>query len=251
MTEVGLQLFSVREKTEKDLLGTIRKLAAYGYDSIQFAGFFQTPAERLKAVLKEEKVKVAGAHVGLQQLEADQLEQTLQYHEKIGNNLLICPVLPAAMRQSGDDYKKTAGLLNQAGERCKEAGFTFGYHNHNWEFNKYDGKTGLDLLFENTDPELVKIELDCFWAEFAGYDPVAIIEKYGSRCVSLHLKDMKVEDGEKKSTEIGSGVLDLQHYVETGKKHNVKWFLIEQEDYDRNPMDVAQDNLKNLRRQLS
>jgi sugar phosphate isomerase/epimerase len=251
MIDIGLQLFSVREKTEKDLIGTIRHLASYGYDSLQFAGFFQTPKEQLKAVLEEEKMKVAGVHVGLHQLQGDKLEQTLRFNETIGNDLLICPVLPREMRETADDYRKTAETLNQVGEVCQQAGFTFGYHNHNWEFEQYDGKTGFDLLFENTDPELVKMELDCFWAKFAGYEPTNIMEKYKNRCISLHLKDMKFEGDKKTSTEIGSGTLDLKQYVQTGEQNGVRWFVIEQEDYDRDPMDVAQDNLKTLKSQFS
>ncbi|WP_077623220.1 sugar phosphate isomerase/epimerase family protein [Sediminibacillus massiliensis] len=250
MTEIGLQLFSVREKTEKDLVGTIRKLASYGYDSLQFAGFFETPAEELRAVLEEEKVKVAGVHTGLHQLQGSELEQTLQFNETIGNDLLICPVLPKQMRGTGDDYKQTAERLNEVGEECRKAGFTFGYHNHNWEFEQYGGKTGFDLLFENTDPELVKMELDCYWASYAGHDPAEIMEKYKNRCISLHLKDMKMESGNKTSTEIGTGILDLNQFIETGKRNGVGWFIIEQEDYDRNPMDVAKDNLENLKKQL-
>lgn len=248
--EIGLQLYSVREKTEKDLIGTIRQLAKYGYGSLQFAGFFGTPADRLKEVLDEEKIKVAGAHVGLDQLQGDQLEQTLRFHETIGNELLIAPAIPREMRETSDDYKKTAELLNKIGQTCKDAGFTFGYHNHNWEFKQFEEGTGFDLLFENSDPKLVKIELDCFWAKYAGYEPVDIIKKYKDRCVSLHLKDMKIEGDRKMSTEIGSGLLDLRQYIQTGKQYGVKWFVIEQEDYHRDPMDVAEANLKNLKAQL-
>ncbi|WP_077328965.1 sugar phosphate isomerase/epimerase family protein [Virgibacillus siamensis] len=247
---IGLQLFSVREKTEKDLIGTIRQLAGYGYDSLQFAGFFQTPADKLKSVLDEENVKIAGVHVGLHQLQDERLEQTLRYNETIGNDLLICPLLPGEMRETGDDYKRTAEVLNKVGQTCKDAGFTFGYHNHYWEFDQFDGNTGFNLLFENTDPELVKMELDCYWAEYAGFEPVDIIKKYSDRCISLHLKDMAVEGKRKESTEIGSGVLDLNQHIQAGKQHGVKWFLIEQENYKRDPMDVAKSNLINLRAQL-
>lgn len=248
MKNIGLQLFSVREKTEKDLLGTIRRLADYGYESMQFAGYFGTPAEEIKAVLDEKDIKVAGVHIGLHQLQGDQFEQSLQFQETIGNDLLICPVLPREMRETGDDYKRTAETLNQVGEKCKKAGFTFGYHNHNWEFEQYDGKTGFDILFENTDPTFVKMELDCFWAKHAGYEPTDIIQKYNDRCISLHLKDMDLKDDKKVSTEIGSGILNLGEYIQVGEQEGVKWFVIEQEDYDRNPMDIARDNLQNLKK---
>jgi sugar phosphate isomerase/epimerase len=247
---IGLQLFSVREKTEKDLLGTIRRLADFGYQSLQFAGFFQTPAKELKKVLDETQIKVAGAHLGLHQLQGDEFEKTLEYHRILENNLLICPVLPKELRSSRETYKKAAEILNKAGEKCKQAGFVFGYHNHNWEFDEHDGKTGFEILCENTDPDVLKLELDCFWVKYAGFEPAEIIRQYGDRCISLHLKDMKTEGGKKTSADIGTGILDLAQYVQAGQQSGVKWFVIEQEDYDRDPMDIARDNLNNLKKIL-
>lgn len=80
----------------------------------------------------------------------------------------------------------------------KKAGFTFGYHNHDFEFETFENQTGFDLLFEQTDPDLVKVELDCYWASYAEHDPLKILEKYQDRVVSLHIKDMKIVDGKKK-----------------------------------------------------
>src|SRR5699024_7307126 len=134
--------------------------------------------------------------------------------------------------------------------KCKDKGVTFGYHNHDFEFKTYHGKTGLELLFENTEPELVKMELDCYWATFAGYNPEEIIKKYANRMISLHLKDMKKENNQMRSIEISSGILDISRLIHIGKETGIPWFIVEQEDFDMDPMKSAKKNIKALHRLL-
>lgn len=247
MGKIALQLYSVREAAEKDFLGTVRRVADMGYDGIQFAGFFDTPANELKNVLNEKGIKVAGSHIQFNAFNGDQLKETLEYNNEIGNNLLICPALPQELRQTGDDYKKVAEQLSEIGQACKEQGFTFAYHNHAFEFDAFDGETGFDLLFGHSDPENVKVELDCYWATYANLDPRTIIEKYGDRVVSLHIKDMVEENGEKRSIEIGSGVLDIDGLLKVGNQFDVQWFVVEQEKFDGDPMDSSKVNIDNLK----
>ncbi|HEX7064268.1 MAG TPA: sugar phosphate isomerase/epimerase [Bacillales bacterium] len=247
MGQISLQLYSVRDATAKDFLGTVRQVADMGYDGVQFAGFYDTPAKELKKVLDKAGIVPAGSHMGYDTLVGDQLEETLAYNREIGNDLIICPFLSPELRENADGYKRIADSLNQIGETCKQHGFTFGYHNHNFEFEEVDGQRGFDILFENTDPELVKMELDCYWVTHAGYSPQEVIEKYGDRVVSLHMKDMKQIDGKKVSTEVGDGELDLSGLLEIGDRHGVRWFTVEQENFERDPLASAEINVRNLR----
>ncbi|HET7658725.1 MAG TPA: sugar phosphate isomerase/epimerase [Bacillales bacterium] len=251
MANIGLQLFSVWQYAEKDFLGTLERVADLGYKSVQFAGFFGVPASEVKDLMDRKGVKAAGAHVPIEQLSEDKLEETFDYHKEIGNDLLIVPALPKEMRENADDYLKTARRLNQIGEACKEAGFAFGYHNHDFEFKKMDGVTGFDLLFENTDPDLVKMELDCYWATYAGYDPLKILSDHSDRAVSLHLKDIKTVGDKKVSTEIGNGELNISSLVETGLEHGVKWFTVEQESFEMDPFESLKISADNLGKLLS
>jgi len=230
---------------EKDLLGMIEKVAGMGYTGAQFAGFFNHPAEDVKAKMDEVGIKAAGAHVQIKDLE-NHFDETLKYHETIGNKLIIVPFLPEDMRTTAEDYKKTAALLNDIGKKMHAQGFTLGYHNHDFEFDLFDGKTGLDILFENTDADHLKMELDCFWASYTGNNPSDIIEKYANRCVSLHIKDMKVEDNQSISTELGTGTLPLVEYIRKGKEHNVNWFIVEQEHFTTDPVESARRNAKEI-----
>src|SRR5699024_3430222 len=165
MGNIGLQLYSIREAAAADLLGTLEKVAQMGYSAVQFAGFANQKAEDVKAKLDELGLKVSGAHIQ-DNLFEDDLDEILKYHETIGNNLLIIPWLPENMRTTADDYKRTAEMMDNLGQKLHARGFSLGYHNHDFEFDVFDGKTGLDILFENTDANHLKMELDCFWASY-------------------------------------------------------------------------------------
>ena len=241
MGKIGLQLYSIKEAAEKDLLRTLEKVAEMGYSGAQFAGFFDHSAEEVKAKLDEVGLVPAGAHVSIEQLQND-FEATLTYHKTIGNDVLIVPGLPESMRTTAADYKRTAGLLNEIGKNAHVAGFSIGYHNHDFEFDTFDGKTGFDSLFENSEPNYLKIELDCFWAAYTDNDPLKVIEKYRDRIVSLHIKDLKLEGDQPVSTEIGTGNLDLAAYMKAGKKYGVTWFNVEQEEFTKDPLESASEN---------
>lgn len=247
MGKIGLQLYSVKEAAGENLLGTIEDVAEMGYQSAQFAGFFNHSAKDVKSKMDNVGIEPAGAHVPVTDFQ-ENLDDTLRFHEAIDNHLLICPFLPEEMRRTADDYKRTAELFNDIGKRVKESGFSFGYHNHAFEFEAFGGKTGFDILYENTDPDYVKMELDCFWASNAGFDPLDIIRKYTDRCVSLHIKDM-TQDGDKKvSTEIGTGTLSFEPLIRAGNEHGVEWFVVEQEDFTKDPMESAAENVKELKK---
>jgi len=247
MGNIGIQLYSIREEMAKDLLGMIDKVAEMGYSGAQFAGFFDHSAEDVKARMDQAGIKPAGAHVQIDQLR-NQFDETLKYHETIGNKSIIVPFLPEDMRTTEDDFKRTAELFDEIGKKANVAGFSIGYHNHDFEFKTFNGKTGLDILFENTDPNHLKMELDCFWAAYSDHDPVEIIEKYGERVVSLHIKDLKLEDDKPVSTELGTGTLDLEAYMQAGNKNNAKWFIVEQEQFTKDPLVSAAENAKAIKK---
>lgn len=246
MGKLGLQLYSIKDAAEQDLLGVLGKVANMGYEGAQFAGFFGHAAKDVKAKMNEVGIKAAGAHVQIEEFQ-NELDSLLDYHDQIGNRLLICPYLPESMRSTEDDYKRTAELFSNVGEKVAKAGFSFGYHNHAFEFDLFNGKSGFDILYENTNPQHVKMELDCFWAAHAGYSPVDIIKKYADRCVSLHIKDLKLVNGKPVSTEIGTGTLDIAQLIEKGKKHKVDWFVVEQEDFAGDPVVSAAQNALELK----
>ena len=230
MKKIGLQLYSIKELTAVDLLGTLEKVAGLGYEGVEFAGYFNTTAKEVKKVLDANGLKAAGSHIGIGDLKND-FNKFIEYSLEIESPYIICPWIPEEMRNSSDAYKKTSESLNEIGQKLKTSGIKYGYHNHDFEFKKFDGEFGLDILVNNTESELLFVELDTYWVEYMGLKSVDFIEKYGERCKILHIKDMNsLED--KKNTEIGKGIMDFKAITGLGKKVGVEWFTIEQEKFE-------------------
>ncbi|MDO8686170.1 MAG: sugar phosphate isomerase/epimerase, partial [Clostridiales bacterium] len=241
MGNIGLQLYSIKELTYKDFLGTLEKVAKIGYDGVEFDGYFNTPSGELRNALKAFGLKAAGSHSSIEPLIND-LDAMIEYSLQIESPYIICSGLPEEMRNSADVYKRTAELFNKIGRKCKENGLRFGYHNHSDEFEKFDGSFGLDLFVENTDPELFFIELDTYWVEYTGQKSVDFIEKYKERCSILHIKDLiSMED--KRNTEIGRGCMDFKAITNVGKKYGVEWYTVEQEYFDKPQLQSIEESL--------
>ncbi|MFM9282073.1 sugar phosphate isomerase/epimerase family protein [Paenibacillus jiagnxiensis] len=248
MENVALQLYSIKEFTSEDFLGTLKKVAEIGYDGVEFAGYFGTSAAQLKTALDEYGLRAAGSHIGMPDL-VKRLEEMIEYSLVIGSPYIICPGLPEELRENADSYKRAAEIFDRIGERCKEQGLRFGYHNHGFEFQKHDGLTGLELLASNTRPEHMFLELDTYWAEYAGFSAADWIESFKDRCRILHIKDMKSEQ-DKRNTEIGSGILDFKAITAAGKRSGVEWYTVEQEEYEIPQLESIETSLTFLRQIL-
>ena len=151
------------------------------------------------------------------------------------------------------DWKLNVDLFNAFGKKVSAAGMTFGYHNHDAEFKKYDGKSAFDYIYENTDPEHVKMELDVGWVTVAQEDPIAILNKYKSRVIALHVKDVgkRVAGGPSPgSVALGEGVTDWKKVLTTAKSHGVQHYFYEQEEPFTRPVlesvKISGDYLKKL-----
>ncbi|MFF2597332.1 sugar phosphate isomerase/epimerase family protein [Priestia megaterium] len=246
MVKTALQLYSLKEEAEKDFLGTVEKVAEMGYEGIEFAGFYNVSAIDLKKTMDKKHIKAAGSHTMFHLLQGEEINNVFRYNELLNNKYIICPSIPEELRRGEDDYKKIADLLNKIGSECRKNGFVFGYHNHDFEFEKLGNTTGLELLLNYTDPSLVNFELDCYWATFAEQNPVDLIEKYRDRVMSLHLKDISIEHGIKTSVEIGKGMLNLNDLVSVGHKYGLEWFIIEQEQFTRDTFESCLASLSFL-----
>lgn len=224
MSKIGLQLYSIKEIAEKDFLGAVKLTAKAGYDGVEFAGFFSTPANELKKVLEDLGMEACGSHTGFETLEND-FNKTIEYNLEIANKYIIIPWIPENMRDSSDSWRRTANKMNKMNDRMKEHGIKFGYHNHAFEFEKFDGIYGYDILAQNTDPDIL-LEIDTFWVEYPGLSSVDYVKKYKNRLDLIHIKDM---DSNRKSTEIGAGSMDFPSI--TAAADETDWFIVEQESF--------------------
>jgi sugar phosphate isomerase/epimerase len=229
--QVALALYTVRDEIAKDYVGTLKKVAEIGYPGVQISGGGNLSAKELKMALSDFGLHPVGAHISLDTLEKE-LDSVLSFHQTIGNKYIICPWVPENRRGSADAWKKVAAIFNEIGSKCKAQGFTFGFHNHSYEFVKYDGRYAFDILFESCDPDLVKAEIDVYWVQHGGENPAAYIRKYAGRCPLMHLKDI-ANDEKKSFAEVGSGLLDWDDILAACKQAKTLWYVVEQDTCQR------------------
>jgi sugar phosphate isomerase/epimerase len=240
---IGIQLYTVRSEADKDLEGTLEKLYAAGFREIEFAGYYGRNAADLGKLMKGMGFSLVSAHVGAADI-AKNGAQIIADAKTLGLKFIVCSSpgvgaekdkLPWEERMQAvdfGDWKWNAELFNKYGKQVADAGMTFGYHNHTAEFRKFGGKTAFDHLYEMTDPKYTKIQLDVGWATVAGVDPIAILEKYPGRVVSLHVKDVgkRAADGkEPPSVAIGEGVTDWKKVIGKARAAGVEHYFYEQD----------------------
>jgi sugar phosphate isomerase/epimerase len=243
---IGVQLYTLRNEMEQDFTGTLKKVSEIGYTAVEFAGYGGFSAKELSEILKDYGLKVSSSHNSLKDLES-KLDELIEYNQTLGNSYMICPWVPKEEYASKDSYLRLAESLEKIGRRTKENGITLCYHNHDFEFEKFDGDFALDILLENTDPAHLSLELDVYWAEFAGVPAIPYLKKHAKRCQIVHLKDM-ANTPEREFTELGQGVIDFDAVISTSKEIGIQWGLVEQDVCKRPPFEsisMSYEFLKN------
>lgn len=245
---VSLQLYTLRDDLRKDIVGTLRRVSQIGYRNVELAGFGDISAKEYHQILSDLGLQAQSAHVGMDSLKSDGLAKTLADYKEIGCSTIIIPHLGAEYRDGGKAYPRTAELLNKIGANVNAAGFKFGYHNHNFEFDeKFEGKSGMEWLMNGTEASLVKLELDTYWALFAGLNPVDVIDTYADRVQLLHIKDMDPAD--RSFAPVGTGTLPLDEIVDAAKRTKVVEYLIVEQDsaIKQTPLESVEISFKNLK----
>jgi sugar phosphate isomerase/epimerase len=239
---VALELYTVRDETERDFVGTLRQVAQMGYPGVEFAGFGNVTAQALAALLAEIGLQAVAAHIPLVALQGERLDTTLRYCKEIGCPYIVLPWLAEEWRTQAK-FQELAPQLNDIGARCQREGFVFGYHNHNFEFARVDGGYLFDTLLQATDPSLVKIELDVYWVAFAGVDPIAFLQTHADRIALIHMKDMA---SDRSMTEVGKGILDMQSIWSFAQSHGL-WGIVEHDHPQMPSLESARISLEYFR----
>jgi sugar phosphate isomerase/epimerase len=240
--QVALELYTVRDETSRDFAGTLRRVAQLGYAGVEFAGYGNLTAQEMSALLAETGLRVAGTHLGLDALQDPQLDASIRYCKDIGCSFIVLPWLAGEWRTL-EGMQALAPRLNAIGQRCQEHGITFAYHNHDFEFTRVDGVYLLDYLLQLTDPSLVKIELDVYWAAYAGVDPVAYLQALANRVALVHLKDMAAD---RSMTEVGKGILDMRQICAFAQVHGL-WGGVEHDHPQIPSLESARISLEYFR----
>jgi sugar phosphate isomerase/epimerase len=260
--KVGLQLYSVRQSLQVDPYGTLAKVAEAGYKYIEAANHnaaddpgigFGVPASKMKDTLERFGMSIVGCHIN--PLKPELLGQILDYHQAVGNPQIGTDI---EFFPHGDiDFVlRRCELFNKIGEMCQERGMRYYYHNHYQEFQTFGDKTVFEIIMENTDPDLVFLEMDTYWMIRGGQNPLELMQKYKDRLLLLHQKDFPKNAPQPKVmydgliapqqdismevfvstldplcfTEIGTGVLPIQEIIDVAESApNLEYIILEQD----------------------
>ncbi len=235
---IGLQLYTLRNEIGKDVNGTLAKVAQIGYNSVEVFGynngqfFGLSPADFAALIKQNNLVSPSGHYMPMNFLtkgDDTELKNMVEAATKLGHKFFTIPYLTDNLRTSLDDYKKLAENLNKAGKLVKDAGMKLAYHNHDFEFKDWGGgKTGFDVLLNDTDRTLVNFEMDIYWVSRAGVDPIKLMKENAGRFKMWHVKDMD-NTAAKEFTEVGSGVINYKEIFKMKKVSGMEYFFVEQD----------------------
>lgn len=252
--KVSMQLIVFGPRNESDFAGVLRDVKAAGFPAFEAGNLFGSPGEETaRRLLHETGLGVSGAHFGYGAFEnEDQLGGHISYAQGIGLTRLMCS---GVADSSIEGYKKSAKVFQAAGKRLADAGLSFNYHNHDWEFADLGGVTGIDILAQETDPAFVKFNMDVFWLHYAGLNPSEFIAKHADRAGYFHFKDgreTKSPLGKRSPqfTELGRGEVDLKAAYAAALKANAEWIVYEQDNTTLTPLESATISRNFLRETL-
>ena len=257
--KIGLQLYTLRNEMGKDAKGTLAKVAAQGYKTVETFGYgngkwFGMNATELRAELKSLGLTTPSGHtfpasVFLQSGWEEKWKPAVADAKAVGQEYIVVPWMEEQYRTDINNFKKMAAVLNKAAEICKQTGIKLAYHNHDFEFAPLAGTNGFDVLLKETDPKLVFFEMDIYWVSKAGKDPLSFFSKYPGRFAMWHVKDMD-NTPNKNFTEVGNGVIDFKKIFTYAKQSGMKYFFVEQDQCPGAPLDSTAKSIAYLKKNI-
>jgi sugar phosphate isomerase/epimerase len=237
---LGLELYSVRNELKHDLAGTLKTVREWGFEQVELAGFPPMKPEEAAHALETAGLHAVSMFVDYERLR-DDFAGVVRDARTLGLEYLICGWIPHEKTLTRADVDGAIASFNQWGAAAGRENLRLGYHIHGYEFVAGVDGPLLHTLFNGTDPGRVDYEMDVFWVVRGGGDPVALLEKYGSRIRLVHLKDISkgTETGittgqapDEASVTLGTGTIDWQKVMRAAVKSGVKWYFIEDEHPD-------------------
>lgn len=246
--KLGIQLYSVRDDAARDLPGTLRALAAMGYDGVELAGLYGKTAGEVRDLAQEMGLTVISAHVGLAEFRQG-VEETVTRYRTAGCRYIAIPHLAAEDRPDGANFPQAAKEIAAIAEECAKQGLTLLYHNHDFEFAKLpDGRTELEALYACAPEALLQTEIDVCWVNIVGEDPASLLRKYAGRAPLVHLKD-SVGDRPAEHYEslgidhrpapnaapfsfrsVGDGTVNIPAVIAAAKEAGSSWLIVEHDE---------------------
>lgn len=261
----GIQLYSVRQQMAQDFQGTLAAVREAGFLEVESAALPTKSAAEIRRALDGAGLKCVSSHCSFVDVTTG-LDATTEFQKTIGVSYIICPGPgrrnpPAAGAKAEpltvDDWKYNAEEFNKTGEKLKNAGMSFGYHNHWVEFRPVDGQIPYEVLLSSCEPDKTTFEMDLGWVKVAGQDPIALMKRYPHRFSMFHVKDFHLPSNisyatakDAKVTELGRGSIDYRPiFAQAAKNQKITHAFVEQEEFDipwKESLKVDVDYVKKL-----
>jgi len=263
---IGIQLYTIRDAMDANPAGSLKRVAETGYKYLELAGyadgkFYGYEPVEFKKLVNDLGMEILSSHtqVEAEGITLENATKMAEDHAKLGVKYCIQPWIVEEARTTITSYQKMASDWNQVGQIMKDYGIKFGYHNHNFEFDKVEGKIPyFDVFMAELDKDLVTMEIDLFWTTKAGHDPVEIIKKYPGRFELFHMKDMFTHEapffttvGVKDFAPVGAGVIDFKRILAVKDIAGMKYMIVEQDlSRDNDPFRDIQTSITNLQTKI-
>jgi len=260
---MGLQLFTVREPLAKDVTGTIKKIASIGYEDCETYGYdpgqgkyYGLKASAFKQLLADNKMITTSGHYDFTKFFDKSTDEMMRYVDQciegahaLGQRYITWPWLDPAFRTL-ENFRLLTGKLNAIGERVNKAGLGFAYHNHDFEFVDYGGENAYNMIMRETDPSLVKLQLDLYWVMHSSkLSPSELISQQPGRFVMWHIKDM--DKVNRDYSELGNGSIDFSVIMPEASRAGLQYYYIEQGgNFAKNPIQSVTDSAAYFKKNL-
>jgi sugar phosphate isomerase/epimerase len=253
ISQVAAQLYTLRDfcKSPADVAQTLKKVRAIGYEVVQVSGIAPMPAEELKAMLDGEGLVCCATHEGTP-LILDEPQKVVERLHQLDCKFTAVPSPGSYDVSTLEAALRFAAQMDAAGRVLREAGQTLCYHNHHFEFVRIGGRTLLDIFYSETDPQNLQGEIDTYWVQFGGGDPVAWCKRLQGRLPLLHLKDygINAEQRQPEFREIGQGNLNWSELIPTAENSGCQWFIVEQDTCPGDPFDSLKISFDYIKSEL-
>lgn len=237
--QVAAILYTLRDfcKTPAEVEQTLKKVRDIGYTAVQVSGICEVPADDLNKMLADNGLTCCATHANSNEIRQNP-EGVIESLQKLNCTYTAYPFPKGIDLAKEEDWSALIADLAAAGEKMAAAGITLCYHNHHQEFVQHNGKTMLARIYDEVSPEFLQGELDTYWVQFGGGNPVSWLRKLRGRTPLLHLKDFQITpEGKPFYCEIGNGTLEFPAIIEEADAGGCKWFIVEQDTCPGDPFD--------------
>jgi sugar phosphate isomerase/epimerase len=258
---IGIQLWTLRDSLPKDVQGVLAQVGNAGFTEVETFGysptngFFGTSPKDFQSILKDNGLKATSNHFDFNDYIKDGKTDTLNSYMEtahiLGSEYVTIPYVIQELRgKSVDDYKQLAAGINKVGEICHSNGLKLAYHNHDFEFIKFENTTGYEVLLNETDKNIVDFEMDLYWVVRSGNDPLQLFNDHPGRFKMWHVKDMD-KVNQDFNAEIGNGTIDFKPIFAQAKQSGMERFFLEHEsNYIPNPVESMKTSFDYINKNL-